>query len=167
MRHLTFVGKDDKDDGTETPRKRRKKKKKKRGEEHIRQFEKFSSGSDGSENLEEIEYDSHDMLDHEDDDILFRSDHEFSCESDVPDDQVKPIKHARTAKKKRGRKPKVEETAVTSEEEDDDFACQACGKVSFLTRLKLFSALLRPAAIENMGHCFILETFFPRVESKP
>ena len=138
MRHLTFVGKDDKDDGTETPRKRRKKKKKKRGEEHIRQFEKFSSGSDGSENLEEIEYDSHDMLDHEDDDILFRSDHEFSCESDVPDDQVKPIKHARTAKKKRGRKPKVEETAVTSEEEDDDFACQACGKVSFLTTLKFF-----------------------------
>ena len=71
------------------------------------------------------------MLDQYDEDNLFRSEHEFSCESDVPDDQVQPIKHARTAKKKRGRKPKVEEATVTSEEEDDDFACKACGKVSF------------------------------------
>ena len=126
---MIFVGKDDGDDETKKRKKRRKKKKKKRGEEHMREFEKFSSGSDGSENLEDVEYDSHDLLDHEDDDLLFRSDHEFSCESDVPDDQVQPVKLARTAKKKRGRKPKVEEAAVTSEDEDDDFACKACGKV--------------------------------------
>jgi hypothetical protein len=30
------------------------------------------------------------------DDNLFKSDHEFSCESDVPDEEAAPIKHART-----------------------------------------------------------------------
>ena len=35
----------------------------------------------------------------EEGDNLFKSDHEFSCESDVPDEDWQPVKHARTATK--------------------------------------------------------------------
>ena len=51
---------------------------------------------------------------------MFKTDHEFSCESDVPDAEAKPVKHARTAtkagKRKRGRPPKVDKTEEASEE---------------------------------------------------
>ena len=124
-----FAGKDG-DDDAKKRRKRRKKKKKRRGEENLREFERFSSGSDGSENLEnETDHDDHDLLGVYDDELLFKSDHEFSCESDVPDDQAVQIKHARTAKKKRGRKPKAEAEAEEATSEEDDFACKICNKV--------------------------------------
>jgi hypothetical protein len=73
-------------------RRRRKKKKKKHGERgHLKEFEKFSSGSDSNEDVEEEEEvdDAHVVDEH--DDNLFRSDHEFSCESDVPDEEAAPI----------------------------------------------------------------------------
>lgn len=81
------------------------------------------------------------MEEDEDDDNLFRSDHEFSCESDVPDDEAQPIKHARTAtKKKRKAKTKraksIDEPAAEEEIEDEEaeaeeeeaFACRKCDK---------------------------------------
>ena len=55
---------------------------------------------------------------------LFRSDHEFSCESDVAneEEQSVPTKRARTAKK-----TKKEETASSDEEEiNPDHLCQVC-----------------------------------------
>ena len=65
--------------------------------------------------------------------LLDKSDHEFSCESDVPENEVKMVKHARTAplKRKRGRPPKQqqEDEAMEQEEDaeqDDDFACKKC-----------------------------------------
>ena len=126
---MLILGKED-GEGKRKYKKRRKKKKNKRGEENLREFSRFSSGSDGSENLEEVS-DHDDLMDVDDDEMLFsRSDHEFSCESDVPDDQAVQIKHARTAKKKRGRKPKGESAEAASSEEDDGFACKACNKVS-------------------------------------
>jgi len=73
-------------------RRRRKKKKKKHGDRaHLKEFEKFSSGSDSNEDVEEEEEvdDAHVVDEH--DDNLFRSDHEFSCESDVPDEEAAPI----------------------------------------------------------------------------
>lgn len=64
---------------------------------------------------------------------MFKSDHEFSCESDVPDEEAAPIKHARTGASKRGRKStkkavKESDDAEESESEDteDDFACKKC-----------------------------------------
>ncbi|TRY70833.1 hypothetical protein TCAL_17263 [Tigriopus californicus] len=107
---------------TATKRKRRKKKKKKRGEENLREFAKFSSGSSDDEGLEGEEDEDlegeHEEDDH--DEVLFHSDHEFSCESDVPDGEAQPIQHARTAtkgkkrKKKKTRKTESVETVATS-----------------------------------------------------
>jgi len=117
-------------------RKRKNKKKKKRGEENLRQFEKFSTGSDeNDEGLEAMSDDFEDYSHQEDiDRLLDKSDHEFSCESDVPENEVKMVKHARTApqKRKRGRPPKQQQDEPMEEEEDeedeDDFACKKCGK---------------------------------------
>ena len=84
-------------------RKRRKKKKHKRGEEHMRQFAKFSSGSSSDDAGLEGESDDEDLhhldMEAEDEEAANanRSDHEFSCESDVPEDEWQPIKHAREA----------------------------------------------------------------------
>jgi remodeling and spacing factor 1 len=75
-------------------------------------------------------------IDH--DDNLFKSDHEFSCESDVPDEEAAPVKHARTgatkkrSKKQRAKRPKKaessseEEVVEEDEEEVEDFACKKC-----------------------------------------
>ena len=59
----------------------------------------------------------------EEEDILFKSDHEFSCESDVPDGEIQEVKHARTAtKRKRGRKPKGQvQTIDIAESEGKNF----------------------------------------------
>ncbi|XP_059091563.1 remodeling and spacing factor 1-like [Tigriopus californicus] len=127
---------------TATKRKRRKKKKKKRGEENLREFAKFSSGSSDDEGLEGEEDEDlegeHEEDDH--DEVLFHSDHEFSCESDVPDGEAQPIQHARTAtkgkkrKKKKTRKTESVETVVAAESEseeddsDDNWACKKCNK---------------------------------------
>merc|ERR1711974_196811 len=106
---------EDEEEGGDGKKKRRRKKKKKnaRDGQHLKEFEKFSSGSETGD--EEVT--SGEVTVDEDliptakgrgkaDDDIFRSDHEFSCESDVPDEEAQPVKHARTAGKKRGRKPR-------------------------------------------------------------
>ena len=115
-------------------RRRRKKKKHKRGEENLKEFARFSSGSsdEDDEGLEAEEFDDHFGADHHHDDDLFnKSDHEFSCESDVPDDEAQPIKHARTGKRRKRKAKKVESESEEEEEEEEDneeFACKKCGK---------------------------------------
>merc|ERR1711953_485435 len=121
------------DDPSKSKRKRRKNKKNKRGEENLREFAKFSTGSDDSnEGLEAMSDDFEDYPGQDDmDRLLDKSDHEFSCESDVPENEVKVVKHARTApqKRKRGRPPKQQDEPMEEEEEeDDDFACKKCGQ---------------------------------------
>jgi len=104
-KYMTSSEDDEEDDDFKDPekakRKRKKKKKKGRGDVVNREFEKFSSGSDSNEGGPD--YDSPDMADYEgqvlDDNDIFKSDHEFSCESDVPDNEVQVVKHARTATK--------------------------------------------------------------------
>ena len=98
-----------------------------------REFAKFSTGSDDSnEGLEAMSDDFEDYPGQDDmDRLLDKSDHEFSCESDVPENEVKVVKHARTApqKRKRGRPPKQQDEPMEEEEEeDDDFACKKCGQ---------------------------------------
>ena len=84
-------------------KKRKRKKKKKpedlRGQEHLKQFSKFSSGSESGEEEDDGEDIEEEVAETGDQDDLFKSDHEFSCESDVPDDDWQPVKHARTATK--------------------------------------------------------------------
>ena len=92
------------DETVKEGRKRKRKKKKKpeelRGQEHLKQFSKFSSGSDsGDEDEDGEEIEEEVAADGGDRDDLFKSDHEFSCESDVSDDDFVPVKHARTATK--------------------------------------------------------------------
>ena len=118
---------DDFKDPSQTKRKYKKKKKSKksRGDVVNREFEKFSSGSDSNEGGPD--YDSPDLAAYEDqvldDNDIFKSDHEFSCESDVPDNEVQLVKHARTAtkggKRKRGR-PKKIEMQMSEEEESEE-----------------------------------------------
>lgn len=93
---------DSSDDETVIESKKRKRKKKKkpeelRGQEHLKQFSKFSSGSESGEEEEEGEEIEEEVAEAGDQDDLFKSDHEFSGESDVPDDDYEPVKHARTA----------------------------------------------------------------------
>merc|ERR1711936_433734 len=100
----------------------RKLKKKKAAWENVnKEFCKFSSGSDGEglEDEEELEDLYHEIEDRE---LLFKSDHEFSCESEEDEDWVE-IKHARTgAAKKRKRKEESDE-----EEEEEVVCCKKCG----------------------------------------
>merc|ERR1712086_1180806 len=113
---------------------RKVKTKKNRGDVVNREFEKYSSGSESNEDGDE--YESPPPAPEDLYDINpFKSDHEFSCESDVPDTEVQIVKHARTAtkggKQKRGRPPKIskmEEESEEEEEEDVEFACKKCGK---------------------------------------
>merc|ERR1712029_823056 len=95
------------------------KKKKAKWENVNKEFCKFSSGSDGSglEDEEELEELYHEIEDRE---LMFKSDHEFSCESEDDEDWVE-IKHARTGAVKK-RKKKDED-----DEEDVTFACKKCG----------------------------------------
>merc|ERR1711983_297531 len=76
---------DDDDDDFKDPEKAKAKKKKKhktkksRGDVVNREFEKFSSGSESDEDGLDFESPPEDIV--EDDNDLFKSDHEFSCES--------------------------------------------------------------------------------------
>merc|ERR1712115_326685 len=98
----------------------KKKKKKQPWETVNREFSKFSSGSDGTgledEDLGDLEEMYHEI--EEERDILFKSDHEFSCESEDEDDKIE-VKHARTGAAKRKK-----------DEEEEVFACKKCGKLS-------------------------------------
>merc|ERR1711915_500034 len=95
----------------------KKKKKKQPWEVVNKEFSKYSSGSDGTgleeDDLGDLEEMYHEI--EEERDTLFKSDHEFSCESEDEDEKI-IVKHARTgaAKKKK-------------DEEEEVFACKKCG----------------------------------------
>jgi hypothetical protein len=85
------------------------------------------------------------------DDNLFKSDHEFSCESDVPDEEAAPVKHARTgatkkSSKKRTKKLKKAETSIEEE-------------VSMSLNFFLLSLMMRPNKLERLS----LETLSSQV----
>merc|ERR1712008_89557 len=85
-------------DPSKEKKKRKVKTKKNRGDVVNREFEKYSSGSESNE--DGADYDSPPPAPEDLYDINpFKSDHEFSCESDVPDTEVQIVKHARTATK--------------------------------------------------------------------
>merc|ERR1712079_362496 len=88
----------DEDDEDYEEEKKKTKKKKAPWENVNKEFGKFSSGSDGSgiEDEEELEEMYHEIEDRE---LMFKSDHEFSCESDNDEDYVE-VKRARTRKDK-------------------------------------------------------------------
>ncbi|XP_076164195.1 uncharacterized protein LOC143145064 isoform X2 [Ptiloglossa arizonensis] len=101
-------------------RKRRKRKKKKMlakfNEANPWQSSSGSSSDDENENDEEE--DEEEEIESEGS-LLFKSDHEFSPESDLEKDQEsEPLRRARTAQKAQS----------DVEEADDEYACQKCGK---------------------------------------
>ena len=105
-------------------RKKKHKTKKGRGDTVNREFEKFSSGSEESDEDgpgSEESPDENELIVEKNDD-LFKSDHEFSCESDVPETEAQIVKHARTVtkggKRKRGRLSKDEKMDVDEESEE-------------------------------------------------
>merc|ERR1719469_1782387 len=123
-----IVGSDDPDDPDhidESELKKLKKKtkvvkKKKRGEEVFREFSQFSSGSDGNGIEEEEDEDNYEDYYIEDDEEIYKTDHEFSCESDDEDEKVE-IRLARTGAAGRRKKE------VKEDEEEEKFACKKCG----------------------------------------
>ncbi|XP_043249209.1 uncharacterized protein LOC122395587 isoform X3 [Colletes gigas] len=101
-------------------RKRRKRKKKKMlakfNEAHPWQSSSGSSSDEDNENDEEE--DEEEEMESEGS-LLFKSDHEFSPESDLEKDQEsEPLRRARTAQKAQS----------DVEEADDEYACQKCSK---------------------------------------
>ncbi|XP_071447499.1 mucin-17 [Hetaerina americana] len=93
-------------DGKKKHRKKKKKKKKRRkGRKGNNPWE--SSGSSSSEAEEGEEEDDEEEEEEDDEVLVFKSDHEFSPESDLeegPGDEVQPTRRARTARKGRSRK---------------------------------------------------------------
>merc|ERR1719483_416491 len=97
-----------------TEKKLKKKKKKQQWENVNKEFSKFSSGSDGTgledEDLGDLEEMYHEI--EEERDTLFKSDHEFSCESEDEEDKI-VVKLARTG-------------AAKAVEKVEQFACKKC-----------------------------------------
>lgn len=84
----------------------------------VRKDHKWHSHSETESSEDEPEDDEeHDLSD--ENSVLFKSDHEFSCESDVDDGQVVPTKRARTVKK---------EEVSENEDDNPNHACQKCKK---------------------------------------
>ncbi|XP_037778930.1 remodeling and spacing factor 1-like isoform X2 [Penaeus monodon] len=112
-------------------REKKKKKKKKRGKKkraHPNDPWENSSTSSSSSTEEEEEYD---LEEEEDENLVFKSDHEFSPESDVEEADAQPIKRARTAKKVTSESEvedqPEEEEEDEEEEEEDQTQCTKCG----------------------------------------
>lgn len=79
----------------------------------------WSSGSEEQEEPDEEEYEEHHRYETDPGSPLFRSDHEFSPESDIEDEtQVVPMKRARTVRKEND----------IDNEPDEEEACQKCHK---------------------------------------
>ncbi|XP_076662834.1 uncharacterized protein LOC143366024 isoform X3 [Andrena cerasifolii] len=101
--------------------KKRRKRKKKKMQSKFNEANPWQSSS-GSSSAEENENDEEDDDEEEiesEGSLLFKSDHEFSPESDLEKDQEsEPLRRARTAQKAQS----------DVEEADDEYACQKCGK---------------------------------------
>ncbi|XP_043514962.1 uncharacterized protein LOC122531242 isoform X2 [Frieseomelitta varia] len=101
-------------------KKRRKRKKKKMLAKfnEANPWQSSSGSSSDDENENEEEEDEEEEIESEGS-LLFKSDHEFSPESDLEKDQEsEPLRRARTAQKAQS----------DVEEADDEYACQKCGK---------------------------------------
>ncbi|XP_056634330.1 remodeling and spacing factor 1 isoform X2 [Diorhabda sublineata] len=98
------------------------KKKRRRGKKQRNKFDEnrpWQSSSESSEEHEEIE-EEEEVIEEYEPPLDFKSDHEFSPESDIENtDTYQPPKRARTARKK---------VEVDSEDAEEDFPCQKCGK---------------------------------------
>ncbi|XP_075149115.1 uncharacterized protein LOC142223163 isoform X2 [Haematobia irritans] len=80
----------------------------------------WSSGSEEQEDPDDEEFEEHPHYDTDPGSPLFKSDHEFSPESDIEDEsQVVPMKRARTVRK---------ENAEDGEQIEEEEACQKCNK---------------------------------------
>ncbi|CAD6228659.1 GSCOCG00006484001-RA-CDS [Cotesia congregata] len=106
----------------ESKKKKKKRKKKKKKESKFNEAKPWQSSSGSStedENENEEEEDDIEEDIESEGSFLFKSDHEFSPESDLEkDEELEPMRRARTA-----RKPDSD-----VEEADDEYACQKCGK---------------------------------------
>ncbi|XP_033359432.1 titin homolog [Bombus vosnesenskii] len=101
-------------------KKRRKRKKKKMSAKfnEANPWQSSSGSSSDDENENDEEEDEEEEIESEGS-LLFKSDHEFSPESDLEKDQEsEPLRRARTAQKAQS----------DVEEADDEYACQKCGK---------------------------------------
>ncbi|XP_067206462.1 microtubule-associated protein futsch [Linepithema humile] len=107
--------------------KEKKSKKKRRKRKKKKMLAKFnesnpwqsSSGSSSDEDNENEDEDEEDEDMESEGSLLFKSDHEFSPESDLEKDQEsEPLRRARTAQKAQS----------DVEEAEDEYACQKCGK---------------------------------------
>ncbi|XP_076237862.1 uncharacterized protein LOC143181362 isoform X3 [Calliopsis andreniformis] len=99
-------------------KKRRKKKKMLAKFNESNPWQSSSGSSSDEENENDEDEDEEEELESEGS-LLFKSDHEFSPESDLEKDQEsEPLRRARTA-------PKAQSDV---EEADDEYACQKCGK---------------------------------------
>ncbi|XP_046742733.1 uncharacterized protein LOC124409265 [Diprion similis] len=104
------------------PKKKHKTKiKKKKAESKFDETNPWRSSS-GSSTEDEDDHDEDDDEEEEaesEGSVLFKSDHEFSPESDLEkDEESEPLRRARTAQKAQS----------DDEEADDEYACQKCGK---------------------------------------
>ncbi|KAK2585006.1 hypothetical protein KPH14_008535 [Odynerus spinipes] len=107
------------DKDMKSKRKRKKRKKKKMLSKFNEANPWQSSSGSTSENDEDNEDEDEEEEIETEGSLLFKSDHEFSPESDLEKDQEsEPLRRARTAQKAQS----------DVEEADDEYACQKCGK---------------------------------------
>ncbi|XP_017760092.1 PREDICTED: uncharacterized protein LOC108550760 [Eufriesea mexicana] len=109
---------------TEKEKKSKKKRRKRKKKKMLAKFneanpwQSSSGSSSDDENENDEEEDEEEEIESEGS-LLFKSDHEFSPESDLEKDQEsEPLRRARTAQKAQS----------DVEEADDEYACQKCGK---------------------------------------
>ncbi|XP_061942642.1 uncharacterized protein LOC108000251 [Apis cerana] len=109
---------------TEKEKKSKKKRRKRKKKKMLAKFNEAnpwqsSSGSSSDEENENDEEEDEEEEIESEGSLLFKSDHEFSPESDLEKDQEsEPLRRARTAQKAQS----------DIEEADDEYACQKCGK---------------------------------------
>ncbi|KAK0182448.1 hypothetical protein PV327_000589 [Microctonus hyperodae] len=99
-------------------KKKRKKKKKEAKFNEAKPWQSSSGSTSENENENDEDLDDEDDIESEES-LLFKSDHEFSPESDLEKDaESEPMRRARTARKSEN----------DIEEAEDEYACQKCGK---------------------------------------
>ncbi|XP_070160497.1 microtubule-associated protein futsch [Polyergus mexicanus] len=109
---------------TEKEKKSKKKRRKRKKKKMLAKFNEAnpwqsSSGSSSDEENENEDEEDEDEDIESEGSLLFKSDHEFSPESDLEKDQEsEPLRRARTAQKAQS----------DVEEAEDEYACQKCGK---------------------------------------
>ncbi|KAG7164131.1 Remodeling and spacing factor 1-like, partial [Homarus americanus] len=108
-------------------RERRKRKKKKRGKRRKTNPSDPWAHSSTSSSSSSEEEEEEDMDDEEEENLIFKSDHEFSPESDIEEADAQPIKRARTAKKVTTESEEEDEDDEEEEEEEDQTQCTKCG----------------------------------------